>query len=76
MRDYEKIFCSDKSDGNDIFNIRQINRNNGCVVLIRPDQYIAKILPLDDISKASEFFLQFMIKQSGPKEKTATIGSG
>ncbi|MBT4353394.1 MAG: FAD-binding protein [Rhodospirillaceae bacterium] len=76
LRDYEKIFCSDKSDGNDIFNLRQINRNNGCVVLIRPDQYIAKILPLDHISETSEFFFQFMIKQSGPKEKTATIGSG
>ena len=76
LRDYEKIFCSDKSDGNDIFNLRQINRNNGCVVLIRPDQYIAKILPLDQISKTSEFFFQFMVKQSGPKEKTTTIGSG
>ena len=52
------------------------DRNNGCVVLIRPDQYIAKILPLDQISKTSEFFFQFMIKQPGPKEKTTTIGSG
>ena len=76
LHDYEKIFCSDKSDNNDIFNLRQIERKNGCMVLIRPDQYIAKISPLDNTSETVEFFSQFMIKQSRAKDKTTTIGSG
>ena len=76
LHDYEKIFCSDKSDNNDIFNLRQIERKNGCMVLIRPDQYIAKISPLNSTSETFEFFSQFMIKQSRAKDKTTTIGSG
>ncbi|MAZ99455.1 MAG: phenol 2-monooxygenase [Rhodospirillaceae bacterium] len=75
LHDYEKIFCSDKSDNNDIFKLRQIDRKNGCMVLIRPDQYIAKISPLDNTSETFEFFSQFMIKQSRAKDKTTTIGS-
>jgi len=47
LRDYEKLFCPDLKGGNDIFDMRGIDRNRGCVVVVRPDQYIAHVLPLD-----------------------------
>jgi hypothetical protein len=33
--------------GNDIFDMRGIDRDRGCVVVVRADQYIAHVLPLD-----------------------------
>jgi phenol 2-monooxygenase (NADPH) len=59
--DYEKIFCPDFSTGQDIFEIRGINRKQGCVVIIRPDQYVANILPLQAFGEISDFFARFMI---------------
>ena len=61
LRDYEKIFCADIKSGNDIFDMRGINRENGCIVVVRPDQHIANILPLDAFSQLSDFFDKFMI---------------
>lgn len=61
LRDYEKIFCPDLKSGNDIFDMRGISRANGCIVIIRPDQHIANILPLDAFNELSDFFNNFMI---------------
>jgi hypothetical protein len=47
LRDYEKMFCPDLKSRNDIFDMRGIDRNNGCMAVVRPDQYVAHILPLD-----------------------------
>ena len=63
LRDYEKVFCADLKSGNDIFEMRGINRPAGCVVVVRPDQYIAHILPLDAVSELVEFFNGFMLVQ-------------
>ena len=38
--DYEKVFCPDP-DAGDIFDLRGIDRDAGCVVVVRPDQYVA-----------------------------------
>jgi hypothetical protein len=38
---YEKIFCADVLSGQDIFDMRGIDRKNGCIVIVRPDQYVA-----------------------------------
>ena len=44
--DYEKMFCPDpKAD--DIFELRGVNRETGCMVIVRPDQYVAHVLPLE-----------------------------
>ena len=40
LYDYEKMFCADPSKGQDIFSMRGINRDLGCVVVVRPDQYV------------------------------------
>ncbi len=44
--DYEKVFCADLKRGEDIFEMRGIDRAEGCIVVVRPDQYVGHILPL------------------------------
>jgi phenol 2-monooxygenase len=44
--DYEKVFCPAPASG-DIFDLRGVDRESGCMVLVRPDQYIAEVFPLD-----------------------------
>lgn len=61
LRDYEKIFCSDNAQNRDIFDLRKIHRGHGCMVIVRPDQYIANVLPLDATSDVSDFFAGFML---------------
>jgi phenol 2-monooxygenase len=60
LRDYEKLFCADLKSGNDIFDLRGIDRDRGCLVIVRPDQYIAHVLPLDAVAELSAFFERFM----------------
>ncbi|TFF23117.1 3-hydroxybenzoate 4-monooxygenase [Jiella endophytica] len=54
--DYEKIFCADGASGQDIFDLRHVDRQNGCLVVVRPDQYVAHILPLDAHDELVRFF--------------------
>jgi phenol 2-monooxygenase len=61
LRDYEKIFCSDHRGSADIFDLRSIDRERGCVVVVRPDQYVANVLPLDGYAELSAFFDGFML---------------
>jgi len=63
LRDYEKMFCADLKSGNDIFEMRGIDRDLGCMVIVRPDQYVAHVLPLDGHEKLAAFFDGFMIGQ-------------
>ncbi|UPO78126.1 FAD-binding monooxygenase [Arthrobacter sp. Helios] len=52
--DYEKMFTPDpKSE--DIFEVRGIDRSQGVLVLVRPDQYVAHVLPLDAFAELDEF---------------------
>ena len=64
LRDYEKIFCPDLKSGNDIFEMRGIDRQQGCIAVVRPDQYIAHVLPLDAHDKLAAFFDGFMWRES------------
>ncbi|HEX3349109.1 MAG TPA: FAD-dependent monooxygenase, partial [Acetobacteraceae bacterium] len=41
LRDYEKVFCANRRPGQDIFDLRGVDRAAGCVVVVRPDQYVA-----------------------------------
>ena len=59
--DYEKIFCASLADGQDIFDLRGIDRTNGCVVVVRPDQYIANVLPLNGYEELSKYFSSFLV---------------
>jgi phenol 2-monooxygenase len=77
LNDYEKIFCADSKDGHDIFAMRGIDRETGCIVVVRPDQYVAQVLPLDGYMQLASFFDGFMLPQSersvGRAAKTATV---
>ena len=57
LHDYEKMFCADIKSGNDIFAMRGIDRQAGCMVVVRPDQYVAHVLPLDGY-RAARFILR------------------
>ena len=56
LTDYEKVFCADLKSGNDIFDMRGIDRNDGCMIVVRPDQYIAQVLSLDAYDALTAFF--------------------
>jgi phenol 2-monooxygenase len=60
--DYEKMFCPDFKGGDDIFDMRGVNRDQGCIVVVRPDQYIAHVLPLHAFDALADFFAEFMIE--------------
>ena len=64
LRDYEKMFCADTRSGNDVFAMRGIDREAGCMVVVRPDQYVAHVLPLDAYGELASFFDGFMLPQS------------
>jgi phenol 2-monooxygenase len=61
--DYEKMFCADPRSGHDIFTLRGIDRERGCMVVVRPDQYVAHVLPLDGYAPLAAFFDGFMTRQ-------------
>ena len=62
--DYEKIFCPDLKSGQDAFDMRGIDRNSGCIVVVRPDQYVAHVLPLDAQAELARFFDGFMERRA------------
>ena len=61
LSDYEKAFCPDLKHGPDLYDLREINRDQGCLVIIRPDQYVAEILPLDGFEKLTDFFNRILL---------------
>jgi phenol 2-monooxygenase len=61
--DYEKMFCADAKSGHDIFTLRGIDRERGCMVVVRPDQYVAHVLPLDGHAQLAAFFDGFMTRR-------------
>ncbi|OZB19677.1 MAG: phenol 2-monooxygenase [Rhodobacterales bacterium 34-62-10] len=58
--DHEKVFCPDVTSGPDIFDLRRIDRARGALVVVRPDQFVAQVLPLEGVAALSSFFDGFM----------------
>ncbi len=58
--DYEKAYTPDLKQGPDIFDLRGIDRAQGALVVVRPDQYVAHVLPLDALGELGAFFGQFL----------------
>ncbi|MFM6986340.1 MAG: 3-hydroxybenzoate 4-monooxygenase, partial [Hydrogenophaga sp.] len=56
LTDHEKIFCVDHKGAGDIYDMRGIDRERGCLIVVRPDQYVANVLPLDARDELSAFF--------------------
>ncbi|GAC1512970.1 MAG: FAD-dependent monooxygenase [Pseudarthrobacter sp.] len=53
LRDYEKVYATDPKA--DIFELRDLHRD-GVVVVVRPDQYVANVLPLSATAELDAFF--------------------
>jgi phenol 2-monooxygenase len=51
--DYEKVYAADARD--DVFAARGIHRD-GAIVVVRPDQYVSAVLPLDATDELAAFF--------------------
>jgi phenol 2-monooxygenase (NADPH) len=51
--DDEKVYAADPTD--DIFDARGVSRD-GAVVVVRPDQYVAAVLPLEATDELAAFF--------------------
>jgi phenol 2-monooxygenase len=59
--DYEKVYCPDLKNGPDIFELRCIDREKGAIVVVRPDQYVSNVLPLDAHDELTAFFGRFLL---------------
>jgi Phenol hydroxylase, C-terminal dimerisation domain len=62
--DYEKVFCPDLKTGQDVFEMRGVDRDSGAIVVVRPDQHVAHVLPLDGFEELVEFLAGFMMPAS------------
>ena len=60
--DYEKVFCPIFKTGQNIFEIREINKEEGCIVVVRPDQYISQVLGLNNWNEFCSHFERFMLE--------------
>ena len=60
--DYEKAYAPDLKSGPDIFDARGIDRERGALVVVRRDQYVANVLPLDAYDELAAFFAAFLLE--------------
>jgi phenol 2-monooxygenase len=54
--DFEKAYCVNHGLNKDAFDSRGIDRDQGCMVVVRPDQYVAAVFPLDAYEELQQFF--------------------
>ena len=59
--DYEKAFAPDLRGNADIFDLRGIDREQGALVIVRPDQYVSNVLPLHAHVEIAAFFGQCLL---------------
>lgn len=66
--DYNKIFVDDVSYHEGFGNIYGALGipHSGCIVIVRPDQYVSYVGPMDDTAAVSRFFGGFMTLQQQP----------
>ncbi|KAG9570317.1 phenol 2-monooxygenase, partial [Aureobasidium melanogenum] len=68
--DYWKVFVDDKSyhEGHgQMYQNYGINPSEGCAVILRPDQYISYVGPMDAYEEMDGFFSAFMISQDATR---------
>jgi len=61
LQDHEKVFCVDHKGLGDIYDMRGINREQGCMIVVRPDQYVAHVLPLNAYQELAAFFAGILL---------------
>lgn len=72
LQDYTKVFAPHLRHGPDIFDLRGIDRQRGALVVVRPDQYVAHVLPLDAHRELATFFDGFMLLQESPASQASS----
>jgi phenol 2-monooxygenase len=55
--DYEKVYATDPE--HDVFVERELDRG-GAIVIVRPDQYVANVLPLTATAEVAAFFVPIL----------------
>ncbi len=60
LYDYEKVYSAVVRHQPDIYDLRGIDRAQGALVVVRPDQYVAHVLPLDAHEALAAFCAGFM----------------
>ena len=67
LTDWEKVFAAAPSawTSADIFDERELSRS-GVVVVVRPDQYVAAVLPLSATQELAEFFDRCLLPRGSP----------
>jgi phenol 2-monooxygenase len=63
--DYEKVYATDPQ--HDIFELRGIDRG-GAVVVVRPDHYVANVLPLTAKDELAAFFRPILLPRMTPAQ--------
>jgi phenol 2-monooxygenase len=69
--DYWKIFVDDESyhEGHgELYENFGIDCEEGCSIIIRPDQYLSYVGPMDAYDEIDRFFSGFMVHQSNDKD--------
>ena len=73
LKDYEKVFSAEQTNGlllgnipgleatKDLYELRGVDRAKGAVVVVRPDQYIAQVLPLDEFDTLDSYFATYLL---------------
>jgi phenol 2-monooxygenase len=75
LTDYEKVYATDPAA--DIFELRGLDRG-GVVVVVRPDQYVANVLPLDATADLAAFFAPLLTLREKGKQpvEAGLVGDG
>ncbi|WP_125106563.1 FAD-dependent monooxygenase [Gulosibacter massiliensis] len=69
LEDINQIFAT--GHGRDIHREREVSRD-GAIVIVRPDQYVAGVLPLSARDEVAEFFAQHLLEPA-PAERAEFI---
>ena len=72
--DYEKVFCPALTT--DIFDRRGVDRERGALVLVRPDQHVAHVLPLDAHQELVDFLRGPLFDVAAPASPTGRDDAG
>jgi phenol 2-monooxygenase len=73
LTDYEKVYATDPNA--DIFDLRGLHRN-GVVVIVRPDQYVANVLPLTATAELDAFFAPLLQPRRPEELPSAALPGG
>lgn len=64
LADTETMYCSDSCF--DLYDHRNLDRANGCLMIVGPDQFVADVLPLDAFDAAVAFFSGVLLNPDAP----------